>query len=150
LLSLALPEREPHGDIYASLEGLIAAFDSPEWPQLYVAWECGLLAALGFGLDLTRCAATGVTGDLAYVSPRTGRAVSRAAGLPYDDKLLPLPDFLWSDTPRASPDIVGGLRLTGHFLYHHLLAPQGRTLPEARERLAERMRRAASADTMAR
>jgi DNA repair protein RecO (recombination protein O) len=75
------------------------------------------------------------------VSPRTGRAVSRVAAAPYRDKLLPLPGFLWRDSPAARRDIAAGLALTGYFLLHHLLEPHGRQLPEARERLAERMRR---------
>src|SRR5882672_2608320 len=95
LLALAVPEREPHGDVFAGLGHLIAALDSADWAARYVAWECALLAALGFGLDLTACAATGVNDDLAYVSPRSGRAVSRSAGAPYHGKLLPLPGFLW-------------------------------------------------------
>jgi DNA repair protein RecO (recombination protein O) len=141
LVALALPEREPHGDVFAGLGELIAALDSAAWAARYVAWECALLAALGFGLDLSSCAATGVNDDLAYVSPRSGRAVSRSAGEPYRDKLLALPGFLWRDAPAPAPDIVAGLMLTGHFLHHHLLEPQGRALPEARGRLADRMRR---------
>ena len=141
LIALALPEREPHSDVFAGFGQLIAALDSPRWPPDYVAWECALLAALGFGLDLTACAATGVNDDLAYVSPRSGRAVSRSAGSPYHDKLLTLPGFLWRDTAAESADILAGLVLTGYFLHHHLLEPQGRTLPEARTRLAERLRR---------
>ena len=116
------------------------------WAAAYVRWECALLAALGFGLDLSRCAATGATDDLAYVSPRSGRAVSREAGRPYHDKLLPLPPFLWREGMLATAeDIVNGLAMTRHFLLHHLFEPQGGRLPEARERLAERMRRRASA-----
>jgi len=142
LLLAALPEREPHPDLHAAFAGLLQALDSPaSWPQAYVFWECGLLAALGFGLDLGRCAVTGSNQDLAYVSPRTGRAVSRDTGLPYHDKLLPLPGFLWRDAPADPGDIVAGLILTRHFLLHHLLEPQGARLPEARERLLERMRR---------
>jgi DNA repair protein RecO (recombination protein O) len=142
LIALALPEREPHGDVYQSFGGLIKALDSAgPWPQRYVLWECELLAALGYGLDLSACAATGVNDDLAYVSPRTGRAVSRSAGAPYHDKLLPLPDFLRHAADADAAEIVAGLTLTGYFLHHHLLAPQGRTLPEARARLAERLRR---------
>ena len=95
----------------------------------------------GSGLISPAAPATGATTDLAYVSPRTGRAVSRAAGLPYHDKLLPLPDFLWRDAPADEPQIALGLALTGYFLLHHVLAPHGRTLPAARERLAERLRR---------
>jgi DNA repair protein RecO (recombination protein O) len=143
LIALAVPEREPHGDLYQSLAALIAALDSPGWPAQYVAWECALLAALGFGLDLSACAATGVNDDLAYVSPRSGRAVSRSAGAPYHDKLLPLPGFLWRDTQADGAAILDGLTLTGYFLHHHLLEPQGRALPEARTRLTERMRRVA-------
>jgi DNA repair protein RecO (recombination protein O) len=142
LLLTALPEREPNAELYQSFAALLEALDSAEsWEQSYVAWECGLLAALGFGLDLGCCAVTGGTGDLAYVSPRTGRAVSRAAAAPYRDKLLPLPAFLWRDSRAARSDIAAGLALTGYFLLHHLLLPHGRQLPEARERLAERMRR---------
>jgi len=145
LLLVALPEREPQGDLYASLAGLLEALDSGEWAQSYVAWECDLLAGLGFGLDLGSCAATGASDDLAYVSPRTGRAVSRAAGMPYHDKLLPLPGFLWREVPASRAEIVAGLALTQYFLLHHVLAPHGGKLPEARERLAERMRRSATA-----
>jgi DNA repair protein RecO (recombination protein O) len=142
LVALALPEREPHSDVYQGFATLIEALDSAgPWPQRYVRWECGLLAALGYGLDLSACAATGVNDDLAYVSPRTGRAVSRSAGAPYHDKLLPLPDFLHHDGDADGVEIVAGLTMTGYFLHHHLLAPQGRTLPEARARLADRLRR---------
>jgi DNA repair protein RecO (recombination protein O) len=141
LIALALPEHEPHGDVFQDLAQLIAALDSTGWPAQYIAWECALLAALGFGLDLSACAATGVNDDLAYVSPRSGRAVSRSAGAPYQDKLLPLPGFLWRDVPAEGADIIAGLVLTGHFLHHHLLEPQGRLLPEARARLADRLRR---------
>jgi DNA repair protein RecO (recombination protein O) len=91
---------------------------------------------------------TGATGDLAYVSPRTGRAVSRAAGLHYHDKLLALPDFLWLGGCADRRQIAQGMALTGHFLLHHVFAPQGRALPAARSRLAERMQRAAGADRM--
>jgi DNA repair protein RecO (recombination protein O) len=145
LLLAALPEGEPHGDLYRSFAGLLGALDSAEWAQSYVKWETELLAGLGFGLDLTCCAATGAIEDLAYVSPRSGRAVSRQAGLPYHDKLLPLPGFLWSNTPASRADIVAGLALTQYFLLHHVLAPHAGKLPKARERLADRMRRGATA-----
>ena len=151
LLLAALPEREPHPEIYEALAGLLALIQAaPEWPHAYVVWECSLLAALGFGLDLGRCAATGTNQDLAYVSPRTGRAVSRDAGSPYRDRLLPLPAFLWRDSPPEPSDIVAGLVLTRHFLLHHLLEPQGGRLPEARERLLERMQRSAAAGIITR
>jgi DNA repair protein RecO (recombination protein O) len=149
LVGAALPEREPHADVFVSFARLIEALDSAiDWPVQYVKWEQDLLGALGFGLDLSRCAVSGSTADLAYVSPRTGRAVSRTAGLPYHDKLLRLPEFLWRDTPADEAQLVLGLTLTGHFLAHHVFAPQGRTLPPARMRLAERMRQAAAAATI--
>jgi DNA repair protein RecO (recombination protein O) len=150
LLLAAAPEREPHPDLHAAFAGLLLALDSlRDWPQAYVAWECGLLAALGYGLDLGRCAVTGTNQDLVYVSPRTGRAVSREAGAPYRDKLLPLPGFLWRNVPAEPPDIVAGLVLTRHFLLHHLLEPQGARLPPARERLLDRMRRRTAAGMIA-
>src|SRR5207245_4748654 len=111
----------PHPDLYASLAGLLAALDSGEWAQSYVVWECDLLAGLGFGLDLGSCAATGANDDLAYVSPRTGRAVSREAGLPYHDKLLPLPRFLWRRASASQAEIVAGLALPTYFLLEHSL-----------------------------
>jgi DNA repair protein RecO (recombination protein O) len=144
LIAATLPEREPHSDVFAAFAALLDALDSGSaWPARYVEWECSLLAALGFGLDLTRCAATGAVTDLAYVSPRSGRAVSRAAGEPYRDKLLALPGFLWRPTAADGAQIAAGLRLTEHFLLDHVLLPQGRTLPPARARLAARLRQAA-------
>jgi DNA repair protein RecO (recombination protein O) len=149
LLAGALPEREPHSDVFALFANLLEALDSAaDWPARYVSWERDLLAALGFGLDLTRCVATGVTSDLAYVSPRTGCAVSRAAGLRYHDRLFALPDFLWQDAPADSNQMLLGLALTGHFLVHQIFAPQGRPLPAARIRLAERMKQAAASGIM--
>ena len=149
LVTAALPEREPYPDVFASFGSLLRALDSAaDWLARYVIWERDLLADLGFGLDLGRCAVSGVTTDLAYVSPRTGRAVSRAAGLPYRDKLLVLPEFLWCDQPADRKQIELGMKLTEHFLVHQVFVPQGRTLPAARSRLAERMRCAVSASTM--
>jgi DNA repair protein RecO (recombination protein O) len=139
LVAATLPEREPHADVFASFAGLLAAIDShDDWPAHYVGWECALLSSLGFGLELTCCAVSGATSDLAYVSPRSGRAVSRDAGRPYHDKLLVLPEFLWHEMPADRVQIGQGLRLTGHFLLHHVLAPHSRALPTARTRLAAR------------
>jgi len=150
LLIAALPEREPHPDCHASFAMLLRAFESKaastvDWARAYVVWECDLLAAVGFGLDLARCAVSGTNQDLAYVSPRTGRAVSRETGVPYKDKLLSLPRFLWRpDAPADPADIVAGLTLTRHFLRYHLLEPHGVRLPEARERLFDRVLRLAA------
>jgi len=106
------------------------------WGAVYVRWEAGLLEALGFGLDLSACAATGATSDLIYVSPRSGRAVSAGAGAPYAARLLPLPRFLLASQNAVSPaDITAGLALTGHFLFERVLNPHGKPMPSARLRL---------------
>src|SRR5205085_2589973 len=127
LLLAALPEREPNAELYQSFAELLTALESkPAWPQHYVEWECGLLAMLGFGLDLSCCAVTGAAEDLAYVSPRTGRAVSRVAAAPYRDKLLPLPGFLWRDfsyalstiMARSLPDVRDGLKPVHRRILH--------------------------------
>jgi len=141
----ALPEREPLPATFEALAGLIAAIETDAgWPAAYVRWELGLLTELGFGLDLGRCAATGTADDLAYVSPRSGRAVSAAAGAPWKDRLLALPAFLVDASATESGEAVAtGLALTGHFLLRHVYAEQGRALPAARARLPEEIARAA-------
>ena len=118
LVERLLPEREPHPDTFTTLSALIRVLRGDEnWLPRYVEWELGLLNQLGYGLDLTMCAATGATEDLVYVSPRTGCAVSKNAGAPYRKKLFDLPPFLKRDTPLPDPeDIRMGLRITGHFL----------------------------------
>jgi DNA repair protein RecO (recombination protein O) len=139
--SAALPEREPHEPVYAAAEILLDAivkYDFEHWAPLYVRWEAGLLNELGFGLDLSQCAATGDLDDLIYVSPKSGRAVSRAAGEAYRERLFPLPPFLLGSqnaTPTAA-DIEAGLRMTEHFLLERVLRPHGRTMPAARQRLS--------------
>lgn len=143
LVEAALPERQPHPALYDGLCALLEVLDgAPAWAEAYVRWEVGLLAELGFGLDLERCAVRGDITDtneyLAYVSPRTGRAVSVSAGEPFRDRLLPLPGFLIGRGLGGAEEAAAGLRLTGHFLERHVLnAP----LPPARERLAERLKR---------
>jgi DNA repair protein RecO (recombination protein O) len=137
-----LPEREPHEAAYEACDALldsIADRDLVEWGPLFVFWELGLLNELGFGLDLTRCAVSGMANDLVYVSPRSGRGVSRDAGWAYRDRLLTLPLFVGRErTERASPaDVSAGLRLTAHFLNRWVLEPCGRELPLARQRLAD-------------
>lgn len=138
LLVAFLPEREPNPGLYEetlALADALAARDR-DWPSAYARWELGLLAALGFGLDLSRCAATGATEDLAYVSPRSGRAVSRGAAGAWADRMLPLPAFLVG-RGRADRDAVGAaLAMTGFFLEHWACPAFDReTLPEARARL---------------
>jgi DNA repair protein RecO (recombination protein O) len=140
----ALPEREPHLAIHDGFAALLAALDGePAWAAVYVRFELGLLAELGFGLDLSHCAATGSSDDLAYVSPRSARAVSRGAGAPYKDRLLPLPAFLLPGATETltTPDVLDGLKLTGFFLESQIFAPHNRPLPAARSRLLERISR---------
>jgi DNA repair protein RecO (recombination protein O) len=138
----ALPEREPHPGAFLALEALSAVLVLPDvWPAVFVRFEAGLLQDLGFGLDLSRCAATGAVDDLIYVSPRTGRAVSRTAGEPYRDRLLPLPPFLLSSQGGLDAGDVGrGLDITGHFLEQFVFGPLNRPLPPARVWLIERLR----------
>jgi DNA repair protein RecO (recombination protein O) len=140
LASLArlLPERDPHQDIYDLLVQTLDDFDDAGEAAVHlIRFELAMLTELGFGLDLTACAATGATSELIYVSPKSGAAVSRQAGEPWNDKLLRLPPFLrdgddgpdnWSDQ-----DLRDGFELTGRFLLRHVLEPRGQGHSEARE-----------------
>ncbi len=141
LIEAALPEREPHPGAFDALARLIHALPQPGYEAAYARWELGLLTELGFGLDLARCASTGSSDALAYVSPRSGRAVSAAAAEPYRDRLLRLPRFLVEDAPADSADLVDGLRLTGHFLAAHVFSVRPGGVPAARLRLFERLAR---------
>lgn len=144
----ALPEREAHASVYHGLCVLLNMLEDDEtWPSIYVKWELGLLGELGFGLDMSACAATGSTDDLIYVSPKSGRAVSAAAGEPYKDRMLTLPAFLVGGTVGNSwHDAVNGVRLTGYFLRTVVYEDHGMTQPEARTRFVQALRRRASAD----
>lgn len=145
----ALPEREPHPATLEALEALLDALehidiapDATAWGQLYVRWELGLLSELGFRLDLSHCASTGVTEDLLWVSPKSGRAVNASAGEPYAAQLLPLPGFLRAGGANEAVslrDIIQGLKLSGYFIERHLFAPHDRAMPQARARLVERL-----------
>ena len=136
----ALPQREPHEPVQAAANILLDAMledGLAHWGPLYVRWEAGLLEALGFGLDLSHCAATGTDQDLRYVSPRSGRAVSGEAGAPYASRLFVLPGFLLGSRNAnvTGADIRAGLALTGHFLMERVLRPHGKSLPSARLRV---------------
>ncbi len=139
----ALPEREVHVDVYDAFEILVDNLHDKEiWPALYIHWEMGLLSSMGYGLDLSRCAATGVNSNLTHVSPRSGRAVCAEAAQPYADKLYALPSFMQPDCRRndktlLKDDIRNGLTLTGYFLETRLQWGVNRTLPEARNRLVQ-------------
>ena len=140
----ALPEREPHPGAFDAFAALVGAFGIPAiWPAVFVRFEAGLLEELGFGMDLTRCASTGSMDDLVYVSQRTGRAVSRAAGEPYAERMLALPPFMLAAQNRLGPGDVGdGLELTGRFLEQWVFGPLNRPLPPARVWLIDRLREA--------
>ena len=133
-LTRLLPERDPHADVYTVLQGILEHLDEPERAGvLVVRFELMMLAELGFGLDLAQCAATGGTDDLIYVSPKSGRAVSRAAGEAWQDKLLRLPRFLIGDEEKPpATDIADGFEITGFFLARHLFDPRGLMMPDAR------------------
>ncbi len=131
-----LAEREPHARIHGALEAILDSLDDPSAVAPMVArFELAFLAELGFGLDLASCAATGATTELVYVSPRSGRAVARAAGEAYRDKLMRLPAFLRSEgEPVSVADLADAFALTGFFLDRHAFAPRGLALPDARAR----------------
>jgi len=139
-----LAEREPHAAVHGALEDILDRLDDlPVAVPLIARFELDFLAELGFGLDLAACAATGATTDLVYVSPRSGRAVSRAAGEAYRDKLMRLPDFLRAEIePTSSADLADAFALTGYFLDRHAFAPRGAGLPDARARFVAAVARA--------
>lgn len=134
-----LPERDPHPALYEAADAMMGlAAHPPVLAPALARFELLLLAELGFGLDLSTCAATGTSEDLAYVSPKTGRAVSREAGAPWAERMFALPAFLLegamlAPAPRAA--VVEGLRLAGHFLDRHLIAPRGLERQSPREAL---------------
>ena len=133
-LAQLLPEREPHPRVYEALRVVLEAIgDDQLWPALLVRWELGLLDELGFGLDLTKCAATGVRENLAYVSPRSGKAVSAEAGDPFQNRLFRLPAFLWAGGAAEPGDIIEGLKLAGFFLERHVFEPRGMRFPEQQD-----------------
>ncbi len=142
VVDAALPEREPHPSMFDGFRAFLGALGHPGWPGIYVRLELGLLQELGFGLDLEKCAATGSMEDLAYVSPRTGRAVSRVAAGPYKEKLLALPAFLSTGgSPSDDVQLRQGLDLTGYFLERHVFWPHNKPLPPARARFIETLQR---------
>ena len=138
----ALPERERYEPVYEGMRILLDVLDQDIWPTIYVKWEMGLLQELGFGLDLTCCAATGITENLNYVSPKSARAVSADAAEPFKHVLLRLPGFLIDTGQTASwPDIADGLRLTGFFLDRQVFAHTRECqAPLARGRLVDLIR----------
>lgn len=142
LLREALPEREPHPGLYPVTVALFDRFGGEGWASVYLRWELRLLEELGFGLDLASCAVTGAVEGLAYVSPKTGRAVTRAGAGDWADRLLSLPQGLTGEDMLPQGDVVAGLRLTGFFLDRGLRPVlHERPLPEARSRLVDLLSR---------
>lgn len=131
-----LPERDPHPHLFEALDIILDALDDPsEAGELFVRFELAVLNDLGFGLDLSECAATGARQDLVYVSPKSGRAVSREAGAPYAQRMLALPPFLGEGVSMAADrdSMMAAFRLTGFFLNRHVYEPRGLTENAARE-----------------
>jgi DNA repair protein RecO (recombination protein O) len=147
-----LPERDPHASLFETFQSLLPLLDEPSAAaELLVRFELLILDELGFGLDLSRCAATGRADDLAYVSPKSGRAVSREAGSPWHDRMLALPAFLAVGGGRRG-DLSGfeeGFRLTGFFLTRHVYEPRGIAEPEARAGFRSALRRVLAQDRRA-
>lgn len=143
LLHEALPEREPHPALWRKTLALMDQLGVESWTAGYVRWELCLLEEIGFGLDLSVCAVTGATEGLAYVSPKSGRAVTVRAAGDWADRLLPLPEGLGGEGPLTPEAVVTGLRLTGFFLDRELRPVlHDRPLPEARARLVDLLSRA--------
>ncbi len=135
-LARLLPERDPHSGLHEMLDTIMEGIDDRRLlPLQVIQFELALLTGLGFGLDLSRCAATNSCEALFYVSPKSGRAVSQAAGAPYHDRMLTLPAFLrpGSGTAEVHPeDLAAAFRLTAHFLNRDVFAPRNISPPEAR------------------
>jgi DNA repair protein RecO (recombination protein O) len=146
LTATTLPEGQAYPRLYQALEGLLDAIEAAPsasgWGTALVRYELLLLAEMGFGLDLERCAVTGAKGDLVAVSPKSGRAVSAGEAEPYAGRLLALPPFVREGGPAAWDDIARGLELTGHFLERDLLSGRVKPISDARGRLVARLRRA--------
>ncbi len=146
LTATVLPEGQPYPRLYQALEGLLEAIEAAPsasgWGTALVRYELLLLAELGFGLDLDRCAVTGTNDGLVAVSPKSGRAVSAGEAEPYAGKLLPLPPFVREGGSGSWEEIGQGLALTGHFLLRDLITERSRPVADARARLVDRLRRA--------
>ena len=146
LTAAALPEGTPYPTLYEAFDGVLGAVEAAPaargWAAALVRYELLLLAELGFGLDLSRCAATGSADELAFVSPRSAAAVSRAGAEGYEARLLPLPPFLLQGGAGDWPQIMDGLRLTGFFLERSVLTERRADVLAARERLVDRLKRA--------
>ena len=145
LTAVALPEGQPYPRLYETLDAVLSAVEAAPsakgWASALVRYELLILSELGFGLDLSECAATGATEDLAFVSPKSGRSISLGAAGEYRDRLFPLPPFMLGGGGADWSDILDGLRITGHFLARDLLIERQADVLAARDRLLDRLRR---------
>ena len=152
LTELSFPEREPHPVFYGGLEELLLRISEPNWTQRYVTLELLILSELGFGLDLAACAVSGMREELVYVSPKTGRAVSKDAGAPYRKKLKVLPEFLLNQKKVlrdvSLAEIYKGLSLSGYFLDRHIFSQRTRREPSARTRFVDRIKQMSTISSM--
>jgi DNA repair protein RecO (recombination protein O) len=139
-----LPERDPHESLYSLFDAMLDHLDEAQMiAPMVVRFELQLLSELGFGLDLDECVATGATDDLVYVSPKSGRAVSREAGAPYAGRMLSLPAFLRdAAAPASGEDVANGFALTGFFLDRYVLEPRGLLLGDERTHFIAALARA--------
>ncbi|KMK65838.1 DNA repair protein RecO [Puniceibacterium sp. IMCC21224] len=146
LLAFCLPEREAHPRLYTRTEALLDLLGQPDiWPLAYLRWEMALLDEMGFGLDLTACAANGSNDQLIYVSPKTGRAVSASGAGEWADRLLPLPPVMLGLGRGPDDEVLTALSTTGHFMHSRLASALGdRPLPSARAALVDRISRQAA------
>lgn len=146
LTAAALPEAQPYPQLYLALTGILEAVEAAPlargWAGAMARYELLLLAQLGFGLDLERCVATGSVEDIAFVSPKSGGAVSRAAAAGYEDRLLPLPEFLRAGGEPDWPDVFAALAITGRFLARDVMTDRRAVAISARDRLIDRLKRA--------
>ncbi len=146
LTAIALPEAQPYPRLHDGLDAVLSAIEAAPaargWAGTLVRYELLLLAELGFGLDLSGCVVTGATGDLAFVSPKSGGAVSRVGAAGYERQLFPLPAFLIDGGQPDGGDLLAGLAITGHFLTRDILTDRRAEPLAARERLVDRLKRA--------
>ena len=139
LCDAAMPERESHTGIFNGFLALLDTLGSDSWSAAYIVWEIALLRELGFSLDFSCCASSGDRKNLYYMSPKSGRAVSKDAGKPYKDRLLPLPDFLKPGGKSAAKiEILKGLQMTGYFYEHWVFNHHSKGVPEDRLRFEQR------------
>ncbi|MEM7196870.1 MAG: DNA repair protein RecO [Pseudomonadota bacterium] len=141
LLDICLQDQLAFPELYGASRGLLELLShNTHWQPAYIKWELGLLQSMGYGLDLHKCALGGDANDLAYISPKTGRAASREKGQQWHDQLFLLPRFLCDpNAPYKKNDIDNGLRLSGYFLHQRLLLPIQKDFPNARNNLQEKL-----------